>query len=312
MKTNNNKLEHFFQKNGLILMDGATGTEILRRGYSTELPLWSAEILLSQPEVVKEIHKDYIKAGAEIIITNTFRTTERSLKKKGVRHKAGKLTRLACKLARAAIEEVKSQHEVFIAGSVAPLEDCYSPELTPNDQELAKEHLEHAKNLKKGGVDFLLIETMITIRESKFAIQAARKLDMPFAVSFCLNEKMDLLSGEWLEDAAREIEKYKPLFIGINCVSRKIAEDAVRYLRAITKLPICVYAQGDDSDFYENHGAGFNDIKNLDSYLESARKWARDGAIIIGGCCGTTPLYIEKLKESLGQKKEINNVMAAV
>ena len=137
---------------------------------------------------------------------------------------------------------------------------------------------------------------MITKKELLYGLKAAEKLNLLIAVSFCCNEKMQLLSGEKLSDVILEIEKYEPLFIGINCVSRKIAENAVAYLHSITKLPICVYAQG-DGEPNPDQGWKFNEVKSVDAYLKSARKWLRNGAIIIGGCCGTTPLHIYKLKQ---------------
>jgi homocysteine S-methyltransferase len=288
------------QNKEIIIKDGGMGTEILRRGQATTLPLWSAEVLLTNPQVVAKIHKDYIDAGAEIITTNTFRTTERSLAKKNIHGRAGELTRLACAMAKQVIEEAELKHAMYIAGSMAPLEDCYSPELTPTDKELEREHFEYARDLKEGGVDFLLAETMITIRELRYALKAARKLDMPVAVSLYCDEKLQLLGGEKLRDVIVEVEKYKPLFIGINCVSRAIAERAVKYLRSLTDLPICVYAQGDGLP-NENQGWRFNEDKNLDLYLVSARRWVKDGATIIGGCCGTTPLYISKLTQIFSQ-----------
>lgn len=288
-------LKKRLQNKEIIIMDGGMGTEILRRGYATALPLWSAEILLTNPQVVANIHKDYIDAGAQIIITNTFRTTERSLAKKNIHNKAEELTLIACAMAKKAIKEAKPKHDVFIAGSMAPLEDCYSPELTPTDEELEKEHFEYARNLKNGGVDFLLAETMITFRELKYVLKAAKKLKMPAAVSLCINEKLELLGGEKLKDVIEEIEKYKPLFIGVNCVSQNVATKAIKQLNSLTDLPTCVYAQADGAD--ERQVLKFNEEKRVESYLNSAKVWAADGATIIGGCCGTTPLYIKKLRD---------------
>ncbi|HEX8966196.1 MAG TPA: homocysteine S-methyltransferase family protein, partial [Patescibacteria group bacterium] len=189
------------KNNERILLNGGTGTEILHRGFETSVPLWSAEVLLSHPSIVQNIHEDYIKAGAEIIVTNTFRTTERSFAKKGLSaKKATQITKLACTLAKNAIKKVSPKFDVFIAGSVAPLEDCYSPELTPSEEELRKEHYVYIKNLKEGGVDFILIETQITIKEIIAALDAAKKLHIPTAISLCVNNDLQLLSGETLEE----------------------------------------------------------------------------------------------------------------
>jgi homocysteine S-methyltransferase len=269
----------------------------LDRGVPTTLPLWSAAALLTNPEVVQQIHEDYIKAGAEIIITDTFNSTRRMFAKKRIAEKAREATILACKLAQEARKAVKASHEVFIAGSVAPLEDCYSPELTPSQKELKKEHGEIAQDLKDGGVDFILIETMITLSEALAAINAAKNVGLPFAVSFCCNDRDQLLGKEDLKDVVHEVEKYHPLFIGVNCVSLEIATKTVRYLRKITTYPIAVYAQGDGIPD-DDQGWKF-EKKDLDAiYLHYAKQWQKAGAQIIGGCCGTTPTLIEKIKKN--------------
>lgn len=280
--------------NEMIIMDGGMGTEILRRGIPTTLPLWSAEVLLHHPEIVQHIHEDYIRAGAEIIITDTFRTTRRTFAKAGMVDTAMEMTLLACTLAHMAIESTKPNHEVYIVGSVAPLEDCYSPQLTPTQQEVAKEQNELISDLKNGGVDFILFETMITLRETLSGIHAAQRHDVPFAVSFCCNDQGELLSGEALKDVIPQIEEHKPLFIGINCISIANANNRVQQLRSLTDLPIGVYAQG-NGDADDDQGWQFVEKEKQVAYLLAAKQWRQDGAQVIGGCCGTTPSYIQEL-----------------
>ena len=288
-------LKQRLANNETIIMDGAMGTEILNRGFPTTLPLWSAEALLEHPEIVQRIHEDYIQAGAEIIITDTFRTTRRAFAARGIADKATEMTLLACNIAQKAVENTQPDREVYIAGSVAPLEDCYSPQLTPTQEELAVEHHEFLSDLKNGGVDFILFETMITLRETLSGIQTAQRLALPFAVSFCCNEQGELLSGEALSDVIPQIERYDPLFISVNCVSVANASRLVKQLRAIIDLPIGVYAQGDGiAD--DEQGWQFDKKENDEAtYLLDAKQWREDGAQVIGGCCGTTPSYVQQL-----------------
>ena len=288
------RLQNHLEQEELLIMDGGMGTEILHRGVSTTLPLWSAEALLTHPETVQRIHEDYIEAGAQIIITDTFRTTVRAFAKQGIADKAHAATILACQLVQQAIAHVQPEHEMYIAGSMAPLEDCYSPELTPSNQELLQEHAIYAQDLKAGGVDFLLLETMITLRETMAAIQAARQLAMPFAVSFCTDEYGTLLGGEPLRDVVKEVEKYDPLFIGINCVAPSTATKALRILKSVTHKPLSVYAQGAGASD-DAQGWQFTEENTLDNYVRYAKLWRDEGAQIIGGCCGTSPTYIERL-----------------
>lgn len=277
-----------------IVLDGGMGSEINNRGVATTLPLWSADALFSHPEVIQKIHEDNIKAGAEIIITATFRTTQRAFAKKNIVKQATKMTYLACTLAKRAIRTVKPKHDVYIAASVAPLEECYSPELTPPRKEMKKEHEAFVQDLKDGGADFILFETMITLREAVSGLKAAKKVGIPAAVCFCVNDKGQLLSGESLEEVISVIERLQPLFVGVNCVSLHVATQTVRTLKQLTTLPVCVYAQGDGGTDKEQ-GWKITQAKQQKEYIKSAKQWCKDGAQIIGGCCGTTPSYIKDL-----------------
>ncbi len=281
-------------KNGeIVVLDGATGSELTARGVKTDLPLWSAEALLTHPEVVKQIHKDYLDAGAQIITTNTFRTNARTFEKKNLtKDQAKKATILACKLVKEAIEE--SGKQAWVMGEIAPLEDCYTPSLVPPLPELQKEHLENAEFLKMGGVDFIAAETMIDIKETVAACDAIQKVGLPLAVSFCCNEKGQLLSGESIEEAVAAIDKFDPLFISLNCMNLKTITKVLPILRKATNLPIGAYAQGDgqvdDKDGWVGGGP-----EAVDEYIEEVKKWIGIGAQVIGGCCGTNPQYIKEL-----------------
>ncbi len=280
----------------LVVMDGGMGSEIEHRGWPTTLPLWSAEALLTHPEVVLAIHQDYLAAGAEILITDTFRTTRRAFAQKGIAEQAAAASALACSLAHQARKTAASARDVFIAGSIAPLEDCYSPELTPPQAEIETEHAEIVNQLKAGRVDFLLLETMITARETLSAVRAAQAAGMPFAVSFCCNDRLELLGGEAVAEVVRALEPFQPLFVGVNCVSLAIATSTVKHLRQVTSLPISVYAQGDG---LADGAMGWKmaDQQHLQAYMQTAPRWLDAGAQVIGGCCGTTPTYIRALRQ---------------
>jgi S-methylmethionine-dependent homocysteine/selenocysteine methylase len=290
----------------IIVLDGAMGTEILHHGVATTLPLWSAEALLTHPEVVQRIHEEYVRAGADILITDTFRTTPRAFAKVGrSAEEARNAALLACRLARRAVEYVQASRDVYVAGSIAPLEECYSPELTPPDDALEREHLQTAQLLKEGGVDFLLLETMITKRETLAAARAAKSVDMPFAVSFCTNEQGDLLGGDPLEQVVAEVERFDPLFTGVNCVSPDIATLTLRRLKGITSMPLSVYAQGEGMP-RDDQGWEFDERHDSEHYMICARQWLREGAQVIGGCCGTSPVYIERVRELVESSTKIS------
>ena len=217
-----------------IILDGAMGTELTRRGVDTTLPLWSAIALDVAPEVVEQIHLDYLNAGAQVITTNTFRTNVRALAKAGIAHRARELTFNAVDLARSAIEKVrKAESEIVsaslpfslshslhfsVAGSIAPVEDCYEPDLVPSEDELLAEHAVLARNLADAGVDLILVETMNTIREAVAAAGAAHATGKPLWVSFTLGANNRLLSGEMLQDAVNAVMPFAPQAMLVNCI----------------------------------------------------------------------------------------------
>lgn len=279
-----------------VLLSGGCGTEIQRRGVATKLPLWSAAALLSHPEVVCQIHKDYILAGAEVITTNTFRTNHRTLEKVGLGEEAKKWTQLAFDLADKARKECG--REVIIGGSLAPLEDCYRPDLTPSMEALKKEHAEQAKNLAESGVDFIFVETMNCIREAVVAVNAARQTGLEAAVSFVCDEKGNLLSGEAIEEGVKKILPYQPFAVLTNCAPPKRIEKSLDRLLACSTIPVGVYANGYG---YPDAEVGWKGEAraNPHQYLEYVKKWLSKGVAIVGGCCGTTPEYIHLIKKTL-------------
>jgi|WetSurMetagenome_2_1015567.scaffolds.fasta_scaffold233895_2 S-methylmethionine-dependent homocysteine/selenocysteine methylase len=273
-----------------IVLDGAMGTELQQRGLEVGLPLWSANALMARPDFVRQIHADYIAAGADIITTNTFRTTRRTMRRANLPDRSYQLARTAVQLAQQARDE-SPDRRVLIAGSIAPLEDCYRPDLVPPEPELQSEHEEIASRLAELGVDIFLIETMNTIREAYAAAAAARATGKEFVVSFICNPGGTLLSGETLDDAVHALGELAPACYSINCVSPRHMAKVLSTLRSASALPYAVYANvglpGGDK-----HGWEFTHDIDEDAYGGYAQAWRNEGAAIIGGCCGTTPGHI--------------------
>jgi S-methylmethionine-dependent homocysteine/selenocysteine methylase len=297
----------------VLLLDGATGTELQRRGVDTSLPLWSARALLEAPAVLHAIHADYIASGADIITTNTFRTHRRTLTRAGLGERTRELTQFAVKIAHEAARQ--ADHHVFVAGSISPLEDCYAPQLVPPDSELWIEHAEMAHDLAQTGCDLLLVETMNTIREAVIAARCAAATGLPVCVSFVagrnglppdqvsdlnLDEdlaRVTLLSGESITEAVRALQRLQPAVILINCVPLAYIDRAFDELRAAHRGPIGLYANVGHAD--DQTGWTLTDDVKPAAYAQHALHWMRQGAAIIGGCCGTTPDHIAALKDLL-------------
>lgn len=248
-----------------------------------DLPLWSARALLDRPDLVDQIHRDNVAAGAEILTANTFRTQRGTLRAAGIdESRAGELTRLAVSLARDAARG--AGREVFVAGSVAPLADCYRPDLVADRTTLEREHMAQVENLFDAGVDVMLVETMNTIREARAAVEAVAAR-VSVVVSFVTDGRGALLSGEDLGDAVRSILALRPAAVGVNCVSASaIGAELGRLSAAAPGTAIAVYANT------------LADSVAPREYAEAALDWERRGARILGGCCGTTPDHISAVR----------------
>lgn len=277
-----------------VLLDGATGTELERRGVDTSTPIWSAMALLHAPELVEQIHRDYLDAGAEVIITNTFRTHRRNLDRVGMGDRAGELTSLAVSIAQNAVRA--SGKSAFVAGSMAPLEDSYSTAEPLSREEYLHEHSEMARNLASTGVDLLIAETMKSIAEASAAAEAAAATGVPFGVSFICRPDGNLLSGESIPEAVNAVELFGPAFLGINCTPAAQLHIALAQLRAATWLPIAVYANAGHTEDYQTWGE--TEATQPAAYCRLAEDWIAHGAHLVGGCCGTTPEHIRVLHAS--------------
>ncbi len=199
-----------------LLLDSAMGTELERRGVRCQLPLWSAWALVDSPSTVLAIHRDDLEAGADILTANTFRTHGRSLEKAGKGMRAEELTRQAVTLARRAAGE--SPRPILVAGSLSPLEDCYRPDLVPDEGTLWQEHGRQATLLAAAGADLILAETHNSVRELAAAVRAAKATGLPVVASMVTDGQGRLLSGEPIAAAARALEGLRPDVLSINCV----------------------------------------------------------------------------------------------
>jgi S-methylmethionine-dependent homocysteine/selenocysteine methylase len=272
---------------GPLVLDGATGTELQRRGVRATLPLWSSWGLLEAPDVVRAIHADYVRAGVDLLTAATFRTHARSLAEAGFEARAEELCRLAVRLARDAAEPAR--RPVLVLGSAAPLEDCYQPERVPDDATLAREHARHARHLVRAGVDGILVETINTLREGVAAARAGREAGADVLVSFVCGDAARLLSGEPLAEAIDAVSGFGPRLVGVNCLAPGAAAACLPVLRN-AGVPFLVYTN-----------AGAPGASDPETFAAHARRWVEAGAACVGGCCGTGPAHLRALGASLAR-----------
>ena len=279
----------------LIILDGALGTELERRGVPAPLPLWSASALLDAPDTVRAIHEDYVLSGADIITANTFRSTPRTLAKAGRAGEAERLTEKAVALAREAADRTRVAREVLIAGAMAPLEDCYRPDLAPESKLAEREHAEQAVRLARAGVDLILIETMNSTAEAKAALRGAKPTGLPVIVSFICKNALEIWNGESLQDAVRAVEPFKPDAILVNCVGPDTVGDCLGAMGRVTRLPLGCYPNAGEPDMARGTWR-FDPAWTPERFAEAALEWVARGAQIVGGCCGIGPDHIKALR----------------
>jgi len=281
-----------------LLLDAALGTELSRRGAPSGPPLWSARAVLEAPGLVLTVHRENVAAGADILTACTFRTQPRLL---GAA--AREATRRAVALARNA---ASVRPGLLVAGSVAPVEDCWRPGLVPADAELARLHALHAEALAAAGVDLLLLETFGVAREWLAAARAATATGLGVVACATTREDGTLLSREPLGDAARALLDLAspPVALGVNCVpSRRLGPSLALLASAAPGVPLAAYGNtGLAID--ETLGAFAEPIAPGD-YARLALSWIALGARVAGGCCGTRAEHVAALAARLHAVRRI-------
>jgi S-methylmethionine-dependent homocysteine/selenocysteine methylase len=265
----------------ITLIDGPMGTQLDQRGISTELPLWSAAAIDRAPETIAAIHRDYVAAGATVQTANTFRTQRRVVGDAWQR-----LTREAVRLAR----QNSGGHRV--AGSIAPLRDCYRPDLSPPHP--GPEHRAMANVLADAGCDLLLCETFPHVGEAVAATEQAVGTGLETWVAFTAGPDARLLSPRQVAEGARRAVDVGAAAVLVNCIP---AAETLRFVVALEKaklsVPIGAYANAGSPD--DQIGWNASPRPGAERYLEFVKQWVDAGATIVGGCCGTGPSHIEAI-----------------
>lgn len=268
------------------ILDGAIGTELIGRGVELDGADWSARAIRRAPEVLAEVHAAYAKAGATLHTANTFRTQPRVL---GDEWRDD--LRAAVAIARAVVPRTQK-----VLGSIAPIEDCYRPDLSPGRAALPR-HREAALMLADAGCDVLLCETFADEAEALAALEGAREVGLPVWLSLTAGPFGELLTPSDFERIGREAVSLGVDRLLANCIA---ATRMTPFVEALASLGVSVgvYANAGAKD--ERLGWADADEDAAKRYVEFAERWAEIGATVIGGCCGTGPLHIRALSERFG------------
>lgn len=282
------------------------GQELINRGAGGQGILWSADALLNRPDVVLEIHRDYIQAGADIITTNSYSTIRDKFEPAGLMHRFAEMNRLAGQLAVQAREQCGRM--ALIAGSLPPQRGSYRPDQVGSFEEIEPLYREQAELLAPY-VDLFICETMSSSGEALAAATAAASTGKPVWVSWTMKDRGEvaLRSGESLAQAIEALNGTGVSALLINCSAPEALGKALPELIQLGGRPTGVYANAftpipERWDYDGDHTLppSRRDL-GPDEYAQQARGWVEAGARIIGGCCEIGPQHIRRLKQLLDE-----------
>jgi S-methylmethionine-dependent homocysteine/selenocysteine methylase len=270
----------------VTILDGPTGTELERRGFLLPAPMWSARAVIERPDLLTAIHRDYAAAGAQVHTAATFRTTARALAGTAWAARWDELAARAVALCRQA-----AGPGARVAGSLAPLEDCFTPALTPDDAALAREHRELAGALARAGCDLLLVETMPTLRELRAATRAAVATGLPVWSAVTLGPRGDFFDDAGLRDARQAAADEGARAFLLNCSAAGRITAALEGPLARSPAPPGLLLGA-----YANAIFGPGEAQSPARYALETKRWFAGGATLLGGCCGTGPAHVAAIR----------------
>lgn len=289
---------------GMVLLDGGMGQELINRGVSGQGVLWSAKALFDNPAAVQAVHEDYIRAGADVITTNSYACIRNNFSPLGLMDRLGEMNRLAAMLARQARDKVGKN--VLIAGSMGPQNGSYRPDLVGSYDETEALYREQAGFLAPF-VDLFICETMSCIREARAAATAALSTGKPVWLSWSIEDSGEarLRSGESVRAAWEDIDGMGVSAVLLNCSPPEAIGKVLPGLAALSNIPVGAYANAFTPipEKWDFHGETSIPPSRTDvtpqAYAEHAAGWLKSGARIIGGCCEVGPAHIGLLNRKL-------------
>jgi len=290
--------------NGILLLDGGMGQELVRSSQTPHTNLWAAQALLDQPKRVQELHEKYIRAGAKVITTNSYTTVRHRLQTDaGLGNRFTELNSLAGELAVKARESTNIP--VLIAGSLPPLFGSYRPDKVRSIEEIEPIYQEHVEVLNPY-VDLFLGETLSKSEEGIAVASAVSKTNKPVWISWTIEDEGStrLRGGETLHEACGALERFSVEAILVNCCTPESITAAIpELLNTNISARVGGYANGFEqipnkwtiSDGIDALGQR-HDL-DPEQYAAHVQNWINLGARIVGGCCETGPAHIQKISD---------------
>src|SRR2546421_3479701 len=292
-------------KKSPVLCDGATGTLLYAKGIF--INRCYDELNVSQPDLIRGLHHEYLQAGAEIIETNTFGGNSFRLARHGMENRVREINLAGARLGR----EAAKSFDVWVAGSVGPLGIRIEPLGKTSYEEARDAFREQIAALIEGGVNLLVLETFGYLEELHQAILAAREVNptIPVVAQVTIDEDGNCLDGSTPETFTPRLEEWGADVIGCNCSVGPVAMlDAIERVRALTSLPLSAQPNAGIPRSVEGRNIYLCSPEYMASY---ARKFVAAGVRLVGGCCGSTPEHIRVMKAALRASEARSKVVAA-
>ena len=307
----NHPIKRLLQTQPYLLLDGGLATELEGRGFDLADPLWSARLLIENPEAIQAVHRDYLAAGADVIITASYQATLQGLMARGLsKTKSAELLRSSVNLAvdvRDRFSAENPNRHPLVAASVGPYGAYlangaeYTGDYDLDRTGLRDFHRERWQLLAGSSADLLACETIPSFIEMEALLDLLHVTpDQSAWFSFSCRDAQHISDGTPIATCAKRLgSEAQVAAIGVNCTRPEFVAGLITQIRAVTEKPIVVYPNsGEGWDAVNKCWVG-EEGDSAEIYAADARQWHQLGATLIGGCCRTTPKHIQTIHHSL-------------
>jgi homocysteine S-methyltransferase len=305
-------LSEFLESQGFVVLDGGLATELENRGESLKNPLWSAEILLSAPEKIEDVHYAYFLAGADVAITSSYQATFPGLRAEGLSaRQAEQVIRNSVTVADQARERFWSDAHnrlgrlrPLVAASVGPygayLHDGseYRGDYNISRHALKIFHADRLTVLADSGADLIACETIPSLLEAEVLAELLSSQTVPAWISFSCKDHAHISDGARFSDAmAAVLQSAAVVAAGLNCTAPRFVDALLDEARQVTDKPLVAYPNSGES--FDAVTCEWRASSEIGTMAQAARGWRDRGALLIGGCCRTTPATVRAIRTSL-------------
>ena len=289
--------------NKIKLLDGSMSFPMEQLGYNLKNKLWTGMALISDPDIIKNIHKDYINAGADYISTSTYQVSYDRLQNMGYQSsEIKKVFQKSIDLVKEAIKESRSKKEIKIVGSFGPFASYdpnaseYVGKYNSTDDEIKNFHLNNINIIEETDLDIILYETIPCLREIEILSKVLSQTNKEIWISITCNENIEFRDGSSFKEACKIISQIEQITtMGINCFSPLLVEKALKELKKYSNKKTLVYPNsGEKYNPKDKYWSGKNEFNNL-----MIKNWLSLSPDIIGGCCRVGYNNIKKMREEI-------------